>query len=1261
MKTPLSRRGWLAVAASAGLVAPLSLRAGSINLDFNDGLVPAGTAVLGSAVVEATGGFVGGALKIVKNVNSQQGGFMIEDLDGGGPINGFEANFKMRAGGGTTPPADGWSFCLGNDLPDSAWSEEGPTTTGLVVAFDLYDNGAAEAPAITIRWNGAVVQEVKPAINLLLTGEAGTPLWADVRIFLDTDGTLDVSFDGVTHIENLVISDFAPIEGGRYGFGARTGGANMNVFVDDLALATSTGALRASLVHQPQSSTFVAGSRARFFALLTSETPVVGYQWLRKEPGGADFLPIGGATSRDFVSTDPVGAGDSGAVYRLAVTDGGGVILSDEATLTVGALPEPVFEYTADFNDGQPPPQSTVFPSALVDPGGFLQLTDAQNDLSGAFLINDLDAGASISSIFAAFDVRMGSGTLPPADGFSFNWGLGLTAGPVVDAEEGSGTGLRVCFDVYDNTDANPLNGVGEAPALVLKWGTQELASVKVSPYEFFTDLEFMPVRVRLESSGAVSISMNGRLYFQNVIVPGWTAIAGGEYGFYARTGGANQKHEIDNVQLATTTYAGPVAITAEPADLIGVAGQPATFTVGANYATPPATVQWQRKAPGDPDFANITGATNATLVTDPTTAANSGTLYRATVSFGGSSDTSREALLTVVDFGSPGGADVVLNFNSGDLTNTGSAAGAEIATYGLNVAFAPTGGPDDSGYLSITEAAEGQVAALVVENFSGASAQGSLQVNFDLTLTGAGSVGPEITPADGFSVNWGDNVPAGVIGEAENGAGTGLSITFDTYDNGGLEAPAVGIKWRGAYVVPELPITRAFFQPQNWVKFGIRVENDGTIDVMFNNVVLFNNVALPNWSGLANGRFNIAARTGGAWQTHWVDNVVINTANYVGPISLTQQPQDIGVLAGTPAEFTAAINDPAQTTWQWQSAPAGSPDFTNIPTATSNTYTTPATTLADNGRQYRVIATGQNSSVTSEIAVLTVIDPVLPAPTATLDFDTASSLTYAFAGSGTEGDGEGVGGSRFGSLTTATNSLTGVLMIDDFNDGQPVNSMYASFDLRIGGGSATPADGVSFVWANDIGNTSTLPLPQFGEEGSGNGLTVSFDTYQNGLVGGVFDEPGIKLNYQGTTLAEKPMPFASFLSDPDYYRAVVRVESDGTADVFYNNELIFYNVPLPGFTPVSGAVFAWGGRTGGLNQNNFLDNIALFTTVAPPVSTDVISIAVSGGNLVLTYTGTLQSSTNLATNSWQTVAGATSPYIIPLPASGTLYFRAGR
>lgn len=59
---------------------------------------------------------------------------------------------------------------------------------------------------------------------------------------------------------------------------------------------------------------------------------------------------------------------------------------------------------------------------------------------------------------------------------------------------------------------------------------------------------------------------------------------------------------------------------------------------------------------------------------------------------------------------------------------------------------------------------------------------------------------------------------------------------------------------------------------------------------------------------------------------------------------------------------------------------------------------------------------------------------------------------------------------------------------------------------------------------------------------------------------------------------------------------------------------------------------------------------------VAPAAGGLSISLLRIGGNLQLTFEGVLQSSPNL--NQWMDVPNAVSPYSIPLPASGSLFFK---
>ena len=126
-----------------------------------------------------------------------------------------------------------------------------------------------------------------------------------------------------------------------------------------------------------------------------------------------------------------------------------------------------------------------------------------------------------------------------------------------------------------------------------------------------------------------------------------------------------------------------------------------------------------------------------------------------------------------------------------------------------------------------------------------------------------------------------------------------------------------------------------------------------------------------------------------------------------------------------------------------------------------------------------------------------------------------------------------------------------------------------------------------------------------------------------------------------------------------DFADFALRVEPDGTLDLQFKNMVIFNNVSLPGFTPMKGAAFGIGARTGGLNENQWVDNLEIATTTATVGPT--LGGAVSGGGTSLTLTwGTgfwLQSTPSLSPFNWSYVPGASSPLTVPT-TTGTQYYR---
>ncbi len=82
---------------------------------------------------------------------------------------------------------------------------------------------------------------------------------------------------------------------------------------------------------------------------------------------------------------------------------------------------------------------------------------------------------------------------------------------------------------------------------------------------------------------------------------------------------------------------------------------------------------------------------------------------------------------------------------------------------------------------------------------------------------------------------------------------------------------------------------------------------------------------------------------------------------------SITTQPSSQSVASGQTATFTVMASGTAPLSYQWQKAGV------NISGATSSTYTTPATTSADDGTQFKVTVSNAAGSATSAAATLTV------------------------------------------------------------------------------------------------------------------------------------------------------------------------------------------------------------------------------------------------------------------------------------------------
>ena len=93
---------------------------------------------------------------------------------------------------------------------------------------------------------------------------------------------------------------------------------------------------------------------------------------------------------------------------------------------------------------------------------------------------------------------------------------------------------------------------------------------------------------------------------------------------------------------------------------------------------------------------------------------------------------------------------------------------------------------------------------------------------------------------------------------------------------------------------------------------------------------------------------------------------------------TITTQPQDVEVKENETANFTVEATG-TDLSYQWQQSTDKGSNWTNIASATSDTYTTGKTTMDMSGTQYRCVVKNSIDEVTSDTATLTVQKSTTP------------------------------------------------------------------------------------------------------------------------------------------------------------------------------------------------------------------------------------------------------------------------------------------
>lgn len=212
---------------------------------------------------------------------------------------------------------------------------------------------------------------------------------------------------------------------------------------------------------------------------------------------------------------------------------------------------------------------------------GYLQVTDALNSQGGRVVFADFDNGAIVQGFTFECDLRIGGGTANPADGFSINYarandpvittGTGFASSPACEAnlpEEGTTTGIAIGFDAWQSggsasgcSTVGPdvigisvrvdNNLVSQFPLPTKNGACDDATSLQTGPQA--GPLCWQPLKVDLSTNNVLNVWWKGKQVLTNYPCTGYFPSAG-RLIFAGRTGGANEKHEVDNIRITTIT-----------------------------------------------------------------------------------------------------------------------------------------------------------------------------------------------------------------------------------------------------------------------------------------------------------------------------------------------------------------------------------------------------------------------------------------------------------------------------------------------------------------------------------------------------------------------------------------------------------------------------------------------------------------------------------------------------------------------------------
>ena len=281
--------------------------------------------------------------------------------------------------------------------------------------------------------------------------------------------------------------------------------------------------------------------------------------------------------------------------------------------------------------------------------------------------------------------------------------------------------------------------------------------------------------------------------------------------------------------------------------------------------------------------------------------------------------------------------------------------------------------------------------------------------------------------------------------------------------------------------------------------------------------------------------------------------NAAILTVNV--PPSITAQPASQTVTTGQTATFSVTASGTAPLNYQWQK------NGTAISGATSSTYTTPSTTISDNGAQFTVTVSNSLGTMSSNAATLTVTTPgQLSSSASSLLFgnvNVGSSSTQPVTVTNSGGSNVTINNVTISGAGFSANGISTGLILSP-GASATMNVMFAP----AASGSVT---GSVAIASNASNSTLTISLSGTGQVLahsatlswiSSTSVVAGYYVYRGSTSGGPYTKLNSSLN------ASTAFTDSSVLSGQTYYYVVTAADSNNVQSA-YSNEAVAV-IPVP-------------------------------------------------------------------------------------------------